>query len=201
MSRRDPLKTALQISLIAGVLTGGWYLAAKAAHARQLPAQKIVDHVDLQKLMGTWYEISRFPNIFQRDDLVGATDNYYPNPDGSIKVLYKYHEARFDAPEKVLEAKMWRETQDNPTGKLKFQALWPFVADYWLIDLGPNYEYLVVGYPSRDMLWIMSRTPTLDEDTYAAILERAKAQHYDVSRLIRVPQQAPAPQAQVMSTP
>lgn len=180
-----------QISLLGGILAGVWFYQANKARAQQA-SQEVVDHVDLKRLMGTWYEIARFPNFFQKEEWVGATDNYYPQENGGIEVIYRYHEKQFDAPLKEMKAKMWRDAKDAPTGKLKFQALWPFSADYWVIDLGTEYEYLVIGYPNHSMLWIMSRTPSLDESTYREILERVAHQGYEVSKLIKVPQPSDA---------
>ena len=64
----------------------------------------------------------------------------------------------------------------------------PFWGDYWIIDLGANYEYAVVGHPSRDYLWILSRTPTMDSTVYEAILARLREQGYEVARLNCTPQ-------------
>ena len=182
-------KTALKASLIGGIALGGIYLAARSAKARRMPQQNIVQNIDKTKLMGTWYEISRFPNAFQGKDQIGGTDNYYPMANGDIEVIYKYKTNSFDNPEKQLKAKMFQDQKDIPTGKFKFQAFWPIVADYWIIDLDTDYQYMAIGYPNRDMLWIMSRKPEMDETTYSALLKRLKnEQLYDVSRLVKVPQ-------------
>ena len=74
--------------------------------------------------------------------------------------------------------------------KLKVTFFWPFSGDYWIINLGPNYEYAVVGEPGRDYLWILSRTPQMDEATYDVLLERIARQGYDPGRLVRTPQSA-----------
>ena len=61
----------------------------------------------------------------------------------------------------------------------------PFWGDYWIIDLGPGYEYAVVGHPNRDYLWILSRSRAMPEVTYQAILRRLQAQGYEIARLVR----------------
>lgn len=193
MPHKDPLKTTLKLSLIGGLALGGLYWAAQSAKARKMPEQSIVAKVDKDRLMGTWYEISRFPNLFQGDDQVGGTDNYYPKANGDIEVIYKYHEKSFDAPEKQMKGKLFREAKDEPTGKFKVQFFWPITADYWIIDLDDNYEYMAVGYPDRSMLWIMSRHPEVKPEIYNAMLERLKAQHYEVDRLMKIPQPDNAP--------
>jgi apolipoprotein D and lipocalin family protein len=69
--------------------------------------------------------------------------------------------------------------------KLKVSFFWPFAGDYWVIDLGENYEYAVVGHPDRKYLWVLSRTPEMDENVYQAILDRLQKQEYDTSKLFR----------------
>jgi apolipoprotein D and lipocalin family protein len=74
--------------------------------------------------------------------------------------------------------------------KLEVTFFWPFWGDYWILDLGPDYEYAVVGHPSRDYLWILSRTPTLDEATYEGILIRVEEMGYPLDRLEKTLQPA-----------
>jgi apolipoprotein D and lipocalin family protein len=69
--------------------------------------------------------------------------------------------------------------------KIKVSFFWPFSGDYWIIDLGENYEYAVVGHPSRKYLWILSRTPEMDDATYNLILKKLRKQFYDVSKLMK----------------
>ena len=72
--------------------------------------------------------------------------------------------------------------------KLKVTFFWPFYGDYWIIDLGEKYEYAVVGHPTRKYLWVLSRTPEMEESVYRGILERSEKQGYDTGRLMRTPQ-------------
>lgn len=73
----------------------------------------------------------------------------------------------------------------NTNAKLKVSFFWPFSGDYWIIDIGKNYEYAVIGHPARKYLWILSRTEAMDNAVLEGILKRLEAQHYDTSRLIR----------------
>ena len=68
------------------------------------------------------------------------------------------------------------------------QFFWPFRGDYWIIELAPDYRYAVIGHPSRDYLWILSRTPDMDPSDYAMLLARIEAHGYDLGRLERTPQ-------------
>jgi len=69
--------------------------------------------------------------------------------------------------------------------KLKVTFFWPFYGNYWILDLGPNYEYAVVGDPSRDYLWILSRTPQLDEALYQQLLAKMATRGFQTDRMIK----------------
>lgn len=77
--------------------------------------------------------------------------------------------------------------------RLKVSFFWPFSGNYWILELGPNYEYAVVGEPKRENLWILSREPRMDEELYRGLLDRAAAQGFDISRVIRTPHTVTAP--------
>ena len=72
--------------------------------------------------------------------------------------------------------------------KLKVTFFWPFYGDYWILDLGPNYEYAVVGDPTRRYLWILSRTPRIDDALYQGLLAKMANQGFDTSRMTETPQ-------------
>jgi len=152
-------------------------------------AVQVVSHVDLSKYTGTWYEIARYPNRFQKG-CVGTTAQYTLRDDGKINVLNQCRETTLDG--KLLSAKGTAKIVDMKTNaKLKVTFFWPFYGHYWIIDLGENYEYAVVGHPDRKYLWILSRTPEMDEGLYNQILERLKLQSYDITKLIKTQQARP----------
>jgi len=62
---------------------------------------------------------------------------------------------------------------------------WFFAGDYWIIDLGKDYEYAVIGHPKRKYLWILSRTKEMDREVYEGILSRLRDKQYDISKLMR----------------
>ena len=82
----------------------------------------------------------------------------------------------------------WITDPSESNAKLKFQFFWPFSGDYWIIELDSDYEYAVIGHPSREYLWILSRTPTMNPDRYAQILERIEQHGYTLERLNPTPQ-------------
>jgi apolipoprotein D and lipocalin family protein len=77
-----------------------------------------------------------------------------------------------------------RVVDPTTNAKLKVTFFWPFAGDYWIIDLADDYRYAVVGHPSREYLWILSRTPTLDDATYRHILDKLRSLGYEPDRLM-----------------
>lgn len=146
---------------------------------------RTVDRIDLKRYAGTWYEIATIPASFQKG-CVGVTATYTLRPDGDVDVVNTCRRESLDGPERSVHGKAW--SVDPSNAKLEVQFFWPFHGDYWVIDLGPEYDYSVVGHPSRDYLWILCRKPRMDEVTYQAILERLAAQEYDLARIVRTPQ-------------
>jgi len=165
----------------------GLALAALLASACAHPGSPLrtVDRVDLSRYVGTWYEIATIPASFQRG-CVGVTATYALRPDGDVDVLNTCRKETLDGPVRTARGKAW--SVDPSNAKLEVQFFWPFHGDYWVIDLGPNYEYAVVGHPSREYLWVLSRTPAMDEATYQAVLSRLREQGYDLSRIVLTPQ-------------
>jgi apolipoprotein D and lipocalin family protein len=140
-----------------------------------------VEYVDVKRYMGTWFEIARFPLRFEKG-LVGIAATYTLLPDGRVRVVNKGYEKDFDGKLKTIEGKAW--VVDNTTNaKLKVSFFWPFAADYWILELGKDYEYAVVGNKSRKYLWILSRTPQMEETTYNELLRRAQEKGFDISKL------------------
>ncbi len=154
------------------------------------PALETVPHVDLARYAGTWYEIASYPQRFQKG-CTGTTATYTLRPDGSVEVLNRC--ARDSLNGRVTVARGRARVVDRASNaKLKVSFFWPFWGDYWIIDLGRDYEYAVVGHPSRKYLWILSRTPTMAPGVYEGILERLRGQGYDTGRLSRTLQGAGA---------
>ena len=142
---------------------------------------KTVPFVDLNRYSGTWNQISYLPTVFQGSCTINTTATYTPSPDGTVVV-----ENRCEKPngtQKYIKGYAY-ETDQVSHAKLKVKFFWFAPAgDYWIIDLEQNYEYAVVGTPSRKFLWILSRNPVMAKPTYDGILERAKAQGFNVDQL------------------
>ena len=145
-----------------------------------------VAHVDLQRYVGRWYEIARYSHRFQ-EGCVGSRATYTLRDDGRINVINECYENSFSGKLRSAKGKAWVVDKET-NARLKVSFFWPFSGDYWIIDLGKDYEYAVVGHPGRKYLWILSRTPSIDQDLYEGILARLESQGYDTSKLIQSPQ-------------
>lgn len=157
--------------------------AATTTERLALPPLKTVPHVDLTRYLGTWYEIASFPQRFQKG-CTGSTAQYASVDGGELKVLNRCRKGSLNGPEKSAQGRA-RIVDRKTNAKLEVTFFWPFWGDYWIIDLGKAYDYAVVGHPSRDYLWILSRKPTLEAEVYQRILEGLRAQGYGVDRLRR----------------
>jgi apolipoprotein D and lipocalin family protein len=148
----------------------------------QAPPLAVAPQVDLARYMGTWHEIASYPTWFQKG-CAATTATYALNADGTVAVL---NQCRRDGEPASARGTAWAP-DPSASAKLKVRFFWPFSGDYWIIDLGPDYEYAVVGHPGREYLWILSRTPQMEAGLYARIIERLRRSGYDPDRLVRTP--------------
>jgi apolipoprotein D and lipocalin family protein len=169
------------------ILPGALLMTIAAA---LLPTQ---DWVDLDRYAGRWYEIARLPNRFQEQCVGDVAASYTLRPDGRVTVVNECR--RRDGTLTRAEGVARRAEAKGPASRLKvrfapvFLSFLPFVwGDYWIVELDRDYRYAVVGDPSRKYLWILSRRPEMDEDTYASLVDRARGLGFDASRLLRTPQ-------------
>ena len=156
-------------------------LAGTAGEGRKDDLE-VVPAVDLSRYAGQWYEIARLPNRFQKKCADSVTANYTLRADGSIQVVNRCRKVSGEFTTATGKAKI---VDKKTNSKLKVTFFWPFYGKYWILDLGPNYEYAVVGEPSRDYLWILSRTPQIDEALYRQLLAKMQARGFDTTRMLR----------------
>ncbi|MCU0661012.1 MAG: lipocalin family protein [Myxococcota bacterium] len=168
-------------SLLFGLL--GLGCATTTTERLHLPELHTVPRVDLERYLGTWYEIASFPQSFQRG-CSASTATYTLGDDGKIDLLNRCRKGSPSGPEKSARGRA-RAVDPSSNAKLEVSFFGPFWAQYWIIDLGVDYEYAVVGHPSRDYLWILSRAPTMKAEVYAAIVQKLAAQRYETNRLVR----------------
>lgn len=148
------------------------------------PALPTVPRVDLARYMGTWHEIARLEHRFQKG-CIGSSADYLLRSDGDVDVINRCVSEKDGT---VREAKGRAWTVDPATNsRLKVSFFWPFRGDYWIIELGEQYDYSVVGSPNRNYLWILARQPVMDESVYQGIVERLRKLGFPVDLLVRRP--------------
>jgi len=188
----QPRSTRARIAfllIVAGLVISG--CATTTTDRLRLPPLETVDELDLARYIGGWYEIASYPQFFQRR-CTGTTATYRIREDGLIDVENRCYRDSLDGRE--IEASGRARVPDPAeSAKLEVSFFGPFWGDYWVIDLGDEYEYAVVGSPSRDFLWILSRTPTMEPSVYEGILDRLRANGYTLDELQKTPQPEDAP--------
>jgi len=173
------------------------------AQSTKETAVQTVPSVDLNKYSGTWYEIAKYPNKFQKNCVGNTTATYTLKGEGKIEVLNRCLEK--DGTTKA--AKAAGKVNDKQTNaKLKvrfapgFTTFLPFVwADYWVIDLAKDYSYAVVATPDRDYFWILSRTAEIKDSVYQDILRRAEQQGFVPGKVVKTPQGVETGKGSVLS--
>ena len=182
-------------TLLRGVAPGAAALSLLAATALIMAAAPVqtsspvrtVAIVDLDRYAGDWFEIARFPNRFQRQCVCDVRATYARRPDGRVDVVNRCRTAEGET-----EARGVARIVDEQTFaklKVRFAPGWlswlPMVwGDYWVIGLATDYTWAVVGDPSREYLWILSRTPQLDDGSAALARAAARDNGFDVERLV-----------------
>jgi apolipoprotein D and lipocalin family protein len=172
-----------QVKPIAAILVLMlWACAGRSGgEPSDAPPLRTVERVELERYLGVWFEIASYPQRFQKD-CTATQARYTLAGEGDIRVENQCRKHTLDGKLDVARGRA-RVVDTTTNAKLEVSFFRPFWGDYWIIDLGAQYEYAVVGHPSREYLWILSRAPTLDPAVYAGILERLVAQGYDTSRL------------------
>ncbi len=146
----------------------------------------VVPSVDLERCQGLWYEIARLPHWLEKN-CVGATAQFTLNDDGTAQVIGHYFKGSLEGPRKEVRGAAW-SVDPQTNAKFKVRFIWPFTDEYWVIGLAPDYSYVVIGEPSREDLWILARSPFMDEALYRSILANLETKGYDASALEHPPQ-------------
>lgn len=170
----------MRLGIILGFMV---FAAAAGALGAETKPLEVVPHVDLQRYLGTWYEIATIPQRFQKG-CVGVTAEYSLRKDGDIDVINTCRQGTLDGKVRTAHGKAW-VVDTTTNAKLKVRFFWPFSGAYWVIGLDADYQWAIVGHPGRGYLWILSRTPLMDDALYNELLKLIAAKGYDVSKIKR----------------
>ena len=164
-------------------------LAPLATPAQTTPPEPLtsIERIDVSRYLGTWYEIAKYPNRFQRQCVSDTQALYRLRDDGHLDVINRCRQANGEMTEAVGRARQ-AGPADSPKLEVRFAPAWlswlPMVwGNYWVIDLDPAYQLAAVSEPKREYLWILSRTPTVDAAAYQALLGRLREKGFDLSSL------------------
>ena len=166
---------------------------ACSALASDIPGPLVsIPALDVPRYMGSWYEIAKYPNWFQKKCLKNTRADYSVQADGKVRVVNICTTREGQVTEAVGEA---RQIGSSSSSKLevRFAPAWlsfiPLVwGNYWVIDMDPGYQVVAVSEPKREYLWILSRTPDLPAKTYEDLVARLEKKGFDTVKLERTPQ-------------
>ena len=165
------------VALISSIILA-LILVTNAAQSQTL---ETVPSVDLNKYSGKWYEIASYPQRFQKGCHC-TTAVYTLSEKGYVIVENRCNKGSVNGEQSYIKGKAFVE-EGSEKSKLKVQFFWPFKGKYWIIDLADDYSYAVVSHPNRKYLWILSRTPKMDEAVYQQILKRLDAKGFDLQKI------------------
>lgn len=148
-----------------------------------------VKNFEIEKYLGQWYEIARLDHSFERG-LSAVTANYSMRSDGGVRVLNRGYSA---------EKNTWEEAQGKAyfvdatdLGYLKVSFFGPFYGSYIVFELDhEGYQYSLVSGPDKSFLWLLARTPQIDEGLKTMLIEKASDLGFDTSQLIYVEHESP----------
>ncbi len=152
----------------------------------QMIDKTTVKELDLNRYLGKWYEIARFPHSFEKN-LVGVTATYRLKDDGMIEVLNEGFKNTLDGERSKAIGKAKIPNKLEP-GKIKVSFFWIFYADYYVLELDENYQYAMIGSSSDKYFWILCRTAQMDPAVYNVLLDKASKRGYNLEKLYNVPQ-------------
>ncbi len=135
--------------------------------------------VDLTRFQGQWYEIAKLPRTTQAQ--CTGTTAFYQLREGGLDVTNQCHLITLTGSPKTSLARV-NATGEGVNSKMSIEV-GGFNGDYWILEVGEHYEYAVIGVPSREYLWIMSRTPQLEKTVVDGIVSRMREKKFDTSRL------------------
>ena len=178
---------------IMGCLVAFSALAAGVTPRTLVSPLVAVPSLNVERYMGIWYEIAKYPNRFQKQCVADTRAEYSLLPDGRVQVINRcrLENGEFESANGVARL---MGGAGSPKLEVRFAPAWlsfiPAVwGDYWVIDIDEAYRLVAVSEPKRDYLWVLSRTPTVDASSYAALLVRLGEQGFDLDRLEVTPQE------------
>ncbi len=176
----DTSRQCMAFALLAG-------LAVMAAAQAEPEPLQTVPSLDVPRYMGTWHEIAKYPNWFQKKCVSSTQATYTLQADGRVQVLNRCKTDQGEWSEALGAARQI----GGPTSaqlKVRFAPEWlsfiPLVwGDYWIVELDPDYQWVVVSEPKREYLWVLSRSPQMSTATYLSLLGKLETLGFDLKKI------------------
>ena len=173
------------LTIAAASLVLAACVAGPSGRAKDAPPLEAVGSVDVERYMGLWYEIARYPTSFQKD-CEGTTAEYTLRDDGRVDVVNTCRFGTKDGEPRSAEAVA--RVMDGSNGARIFVNFAPIPlpagrGNYWIFYLDEGYQHAVIGEPSGRFLWMLSRTPTVTPEVRAELDAAATAAGYNLSML------------------
>jgi apolipoprotein D and lipocalin family protein len=162
-------------------------VSCSSVPVRDEPLLEVVEKVDIEKYLGRWYEIARYPHSFE-ENCFAVTADYALLENGALQVINRCREGGLNGELKEAVGKAY-VVDSKTNAKLDVTFFWPFYGDYWIIVLDENYQYAVVSEPNRQYLWILNRTPTMKASLYEELILKLKNMDFDLSLLTKTLQE------------
>ena len=154
-----------------------------------------IPSLNVPRYMGTWYEIAKLPNPFQKNCVSNTLAIYEAMPNGTVRVTNRCTESNGKVKEAVGEARQIGNAT-SPKLEVRFAPAWlsflPFVwGNYWVIDLDADYKLAAISEPGRELLWILSRTPQVCDAAFKPLLDRLAKTGFDLKKMEATPHTLP----------
>lgn len=167
-----------QILLVGSLF---WFSGLSIAN----PPMQTVDFVDLPRFMGDWYVVANIPTRLEKG-AHNPIESYRLDTDGTIATTFSFNAGSFDGEEKIYYPRGFvRDKTTNARWGMQF--IWPIKADFRVVYLDPDYQYTVIGRKARDYVWIMARSPDIDEQKYQELIDFAVSIGYPAEKIERAP--------------
>ncbi|WP_372792673.1 lipocalin family protein [Lutibacter sp.] len=175
----------ISLTIIIFIIITNSFISCK--NQKTMIDNTVVKELDIQKYLGTWYEIARYNHSFERG-LVRVTANYSMRDDGKIKVINSGYKDSLNGKFSQAVGKAKIPDSINEPAKLKVSFFLFFYGDYYVMELDKDYQWALIGSSSDTYLWILSRKPQIEKKLYNELLDKLQKRGYDISKLIKVDQ-------------
>ncbi|MFD2246381.1 lipocalin family protein [Pontibacter ruber] len=174
------MRQRTKLILTAGSLLLGTLLVSSCS--RSYAPLETVPEVDLKRYQGKWYEIASLPQRFSKGCHCTSTEYTLNATEGYVEVYNACYKGGPNGKLSAVKGKAFPVEGSN-NSKLKVQFFWPFRGDYWILELDPEYRYVMVGSPDRESLWFLSRTPRIEKAIYDLLVQQARSKGFPVEQL------------------